>query len=234
MDTGLYQGVAAMRTTEKRLETITANIANIGAHGFKRQAAVTRSFVVGEGDRKHVEIATQHATDFTQGEIAQTGNQFDLALDGPGFFALETQRGRSYTRDGTFRLDDQGRLLSNDGFPVAWDGAPGQLRATGEAVTIDGSGAVRQGEASIGRLRVVDFKNAQLLEEDAYGNWRAPGGQRELPATCIVHQGSIERSNVNAMDELVEMVMAQRRFENSTTVMRSIDQTYKRLNQPHS
>lgn len=234
MDTGLYQGVSAMRTTEKRLETITANVANIGAHGFKRQSAVTRTFMVGEGSRRHAEIATQHTTDFSQGEIARTGNQFDLAINGEGFFALETPGGRAYTRDGGFRLDNDGALLSNDGFLVAWDGSPGKFQPTGEQVTIGGDGSVRQGETPLGRLKIVDFQDVQRLEQDGRGNWHAPRGLQERPSTAIVHQGAVERANVNAMDELVEMVMAQRRFENSTSVMKSIDQTYKRLNAPHN
>lgn len=232
MDIGLYQGVAAMRSNEKRLDTIAANLANLSAHGFKRQAPVTRSFFVGSGERRHLEIATQQATDFSQGMVERTENTLDFALDGQGFFAVDTSSGRAYTRDGRFHLDSQGALLTSDGQPVAWEGSPGRIQPMGEEVVVDASGAVRQGGASIGRLRVVDFAQAQALEEDARGYWRAPAGVEERPATAAVRQGAVERSNVNAMDELVAMVIAQRRFENSTTVMRSIEQTYRRINQP--
>jgi len=234
MDTGIYQGVAAMRSSEKRMDTIAANLANIGARGFKRQSSVTRSFNVGMGDRKHVEFATQRATDFSQGELAHTGNQLDLALEGPGFFAIDMPNGRAYTRDGSFRLDNNGTLLTQDGDLVAWEGSNGKLQPTGEAIRIEDSGTVYQGEQPIGRLKIVEFDNPNLLEEDAHGNWRAPRGMREQNGTARVHQNYVERSNVSPMDELVGMVLVQRRFENSGTVMRSIDQTYKRLNQPHN
>jgi flagellar basal-body rod protein FlgF len=232
MDTGLYAGVAAMRSNEKRLDTIATNLANLSAHGYKRQASVTRAFSVGSGDRKHVEIATQQSTDWTQGEVERTENPLDIALDGTGFFTVDTPSGRAYTRDGRFHLDSKGALLTADGLPVAWEGSPGRVQPTGEPVTVDGSGGVRQGAASIGRLRVVDFADPQRLDEDARGYWRAPRGLAERPSNAVVRQGSVERSNVNSMDELVAMVIAQRRFENSTTIMRSIDQTYKRLNTP--
>jgi flagellar basal body rod protein FlgG len=232
MDNGLYLGVAAMRTTEKRLDTIASNLANLSAHGYKRQAPVTRAFTVGTGERKHVEIATQTATDWTQGQVERTENQLDFALDGHGFFAVETPTGRAYTRDGRFHLDSDGNLLTADGFRVAWEGAPARVQPAGEPIVVDASGAVRQGGASIGRLRLVDFADAQRLEEDARGNWRAPRGLSEKPTNAALRQGAVERSNVDAMDELVAMVVAQRRFENSTSVMRSIEQTYRRLNQP--
>ena len=233
MDTGLYAGVAAMHSNEKRLDTIAANLANLSAHGYKRQASVTRAFTLGTGDRRHDEIATQHSTDFTQGELERTGNPLDVALEGSGFFAIDTKTGRAYTRDGTFHLDQQGTLLTADGQQVAWEGSSGRIRPTGEAIAIDASGAVRQGDASIGRLHVVDFDDPARLQEDARGNWRAPRGLEEKPSTAAVRQGAVERANVNSMDELIGMVVAQRRFENSATVLRSIDQTYKRLNQPH-
>lgn len=234
MDTGIYQGVAAMRSTEKRLETITSNIANIAATGFKRQASVTRAFWVGEGRARHVEIATQRVTDFKQGQISHTGNTLDLALEGPGFFGIETPTGRSYTRDGEFHLDNTGTLLDVSGFPVAWSGSRGKLDPTGEAILIDGSGQVMQGERRVGKILVADFPDKGRLEDDNLGHYRPAGDMKPIASTATIHQGSVERSNVDVMDELVEMVFAQRRFENSSTVMRSIDQTYKRLNMPHN
>jgi flagellar basal body rod protein FlgG len=234
MDTGLYQGVAAMRTTEKRLETITSNIANIRATGFKRQTSVTRTFWVGEGKSKRIELGTHRVTDFKQGQISHTGNKLDLALEGPGFFGIDTPDGRSYTRDGEFHLDNSGTLLSVNGFPVAWKGQRGKLDPTGEAITIDGSGVVLQGDRNVGKLQISDFPDSARLEDDALGHYRPSGDMKPIASTAVIHQGSIEQSNVEIMDELVEMVFAQRRFENSSTVMRSIDQTYKRLNQPHN
>lgn len=232
MDTGLYQGVAAMHSLEKRLDTISANLANLSAHGYKRQTSVTRVFSVGQGDRRHDEIATQHSTDFTQGEIERTGNMLDFALDGTGFFAIDSKGGRAYTRDGSFHVDQNGTLLTADGQPVAWEGSNGRINPTGEAVSVDASGTVRQGQSSIGRLRIVDFTDASHLDEDSHGYWRAPAGMQEKPSSAAVRQGAVERSNTSSMDELIAMVVAQRRFENSATILRSIDQTYKRLNQP--
>lgn len=234
MDTGLFQGAEAMRMTEKRLETITSNIANITASGFKRQANITRSFWVGSGSQKSLQLQTERVTDFRQGQISHTGNSLDLAIDGGGFFAIDTPTGRSYTRAGEFHLDNSGTLLNVNGFPVAWKGARGKLDPTGEPIVIDGSGAVRQGERRIGQLELVDFTDKRRLEDDVLGHYRPQPDMEALPATGTIQQGSIERSNVDITEELVEMVFAQRRFENSSSVMKSIDDSYKRLNAPRN
>lgn len=234
MDTGLFQGAEAMRMTEKRLDTITSNIANITASGFKRQTNVTRSFWVGEGSQRSMQLVTERVTDFRQGQISHTGNTLDLALDGQGFFAVDTPSGRSYSRDGEFHLDSAGTLLNVNGFPVAWKGSRGKLDPTGDAIVIDGAGNVRQGERRIGQLELVDFADKRRLEDDVLGHYRPQPDMQPLPAQCQIQQGSVERSNVDITDELVEMVFAQRRFENSSSVMKSIDDTYKRLNAPKS
>lgn len=234
METGIYHGVAAMRSTEKHLETITSNIANIKATGFKRQANVTRTFWVGEGKTRHLELSSQRVTDFSQGQIAHTGNTLDLALEGPGFFGIETPNGLAYTRDGEFHLDDTGTLLGVNGYPVAWNGSRGKLDPTGEPITVDGSGQVLQGNRTVGRIQLTDFEDKAQLVDDALGHYRPTAAQQPVASTAVIHQGSVEHSNVDVMDELVEMVFAQRRFENNTTVMRSIDQTYKRLNMPRN
>jgi flagellar basal-body rod protein FlgF len=233
MDTGLYQGVAATRVHEKRLEAIAANLANVGTNGFKRQATASRAFEVGTGERKHVEVMEQSSTDHSQGMIERTGNTLDLALDGEGFFAVDGPTGIGYTRDGALHTDEKGVLQNAQGFPVVWEGSRGQIKPVGEPVTVDGSGEVRQGTATIGRIRVVDFENRGSLEQDRDGLWRAPAGARERSATAIVHQGALERSNVNAMDELVALIVTQRGMETATGVIKTIDQSYKRLNQPH-
>jgi flagellar basal-body rod protein FlgF len=233
MDTGLNSGVAAMKSAEKRLETITSNLANVTTHGYKRQNAVVRTFSIGTGASKHPEIATQHTTDFTQGELEHTSNPLDLALDGDGFFAVDSPSGTAYTRNGQFRMDDQGVLLTQEGHPVQWSGSRPTLRPSAEPITVFESGEVHQGASVIGRLKIVSLSSLQDLSLKTDGEWVAPQGVRERPSDALVRQGSLERANVNSMDELVAMVVAQRNFESSSTLMRSIDQTYKRLNTPH-
>jgi flagellar basal body rod protein FlgG len=164
--------------------------------------------------------------------LRRTGNPLDLALDGTGFFVLETEKGPAYTRAGSFHLDEQGVLQSEDGFAVAWSSGSGALKAVGDPIVVDPRGVVRQGTEEVGRLKLVDFEERGRLVRIGSAAWMAPAGVQEQEAEPVVHQGALEQANANSMDELVSMIVAQRHFENGSTVMRTIDQSYKRLNQP--
>lgn len=231
MDKGLYMSVAAMRTAEKRMETIAGNLANVSAPAFKKQLAVTRAFEVGTGVDKHVELRPATNVDWSQGLIDRREDPLSLALDGEGFFAVETSSGEAYTRNGSFRLNDQGELLTADGSPVAWVGQRARVQATGAAIHVDGTGRVRQGNDEIGRLKLVDFDDRSRLTVDRLGFWHATPDMEPREATAEVRQFAFERSNADAMSELVGLIKVQRGFESAANVMKSIDQSYKRLNQ---
>jgi len=228
MDTGLYSGVSALRTAEKRLEAITANLANIDTPGFKRQAGATRAFTV-PGAEGYLEVDTRHRSDFTQGDLKSSSSPYHLALEGRGWFVAEGPSGELYTRCGTFRADGAGVLQTAEGYPIAWESNGGLIDAHGDLVQIDGSGVVRQGTKEVGRLRVVDFANDAALSSIGGGYFAAKEGASELPAEGVVHQGHLESSNVSSMDELVAMITVQRSFESANRLVQMINQTYERL-----
>jgi flagellar basal body rod protein FlgG len=230
MDNGLYQVAGAMRAGEKRLDAIAHNLANVSTRGFKR--ATTFAHALRSGRANVSQVATGTTPDLSQGPLETTGNPLDLALDGPGWFAVEDSGGRSYTRDGSFHVDDRGTLVTQDGQPVAWKGARGALRPAGREVSVDSTGLVRQGDTTIGQLDIVDVDAPTSLAPAAAGRWIAPPGVQEIPAKAQVRTGTIERSNVESMDELVALVGVQRGFESAATMMRTIEQSYSRLNQP--
>lgn len=219
-----------MTASERRLEVITSNLANAQTTAFKRLAAV-HHVRAGAGPREaDAQVATATRRDWSQGPLERTGVPTDLALVGRGFFAVEGPDGEQYTRDGRFSLTDRGALVTRDGYPVAWDGARGTLDPTGEAVSVDGSGQVHQGEAPVGRLRLVDFDALELLEESGDGYFRAAPELSRNEAAAEVHQGALEGSNVSTVDELVALIQNQRAFEASAKVTSMIAETYQRLN----
>lgn len=232
MDQGLYHGVAAMRTAERRLDTVASNLANASTHGFKRAGTASESFDALLAGRVARQIATHAATDFAQGALEATGEPFDLALGGPGFFAVEGPRGEAYTRDGRFRLDPNGVLVTGDGFPVAWDGPRGTIDPLGPEVSIDARGEVWQRGASVGRLRIVDFEDARSLARTSGGFFEAPATAHAISSEAEVRQGFLEASNVSAIDEMVGLIEAQRGFEAATRIVGAIDQSYRRLTAP--
>jgi flagellar basal body rod protein FlgG len=232
MGNGLESGVQALGASQKRMEYIAVNLANLQAPGYKRLNAFTHVIESVRQGRKSSAIETQSEVDFSQGQINPTGNPLDVALDGEGFLALETPTGEAYTRNGRFHLDAQGALLNEDGFAVAWEGGQGRFQPVGLEITVDATGAVRQGPNDIGRLKLVDFADRTQLQLDAKGHFRATRGARPVTATAEVRGGALERSNTESIDELVSMIRVQRSFESATSVIKSIDQSYKRLNAP--
>lgn len=233
MDAGLAHAAAAMRAGEKRLESIANNIANISTRGFKRETTFTHALKSTRANAANAtHVATRSSPDMSQGQLETTGNPFDLALDGDGWFAIESPEGRSYSRDGSFRLDDRGAIVTQAGLPVAWKGSRGTLRTAGDTVVVDSDGRVRQGETVVGQLDIVALDDSTNLRPVGEGRWRAGPNVRELPSKAFVRQGNVENSNVEAMDELVALITIQRSVESAATAMRTIEQSYRRLNQP--
>jgi flagellar basal body rod protein FlgG len=229
---GLYEGVAAMHSAERRMEAIASNLANMGVHGFKRRSMATNGFDVVLRGQVQRQLGTRTVVDHSQGTLVQSDGQYDLALAGAGYFAVETERGEAYTRNGQFRVDDSGVLQTLEGYPVAWEGPRGTLDPTGLPVLIDPEGRVQQGTDELGKLRIVDFANSDALVQDRRGYYHAQGRAQEVPHRAVVRQGLLEAANVNAVDEMVAMISAQRSFESATRLMQMIDQTYRRLNSP--
>lgn len=232
MDNGLQSGVQALGASQKRMDYIASNLANLQSPGYKRLHSFTEVLEKSQNGRKLPRIEAEGAVDFSQGLIETTGNAYDFALDGDGFFVLQTPTGEAYTRNGRFHVDAQGVLLNEDGYTVAWEGGSGRFQPVGEEVTVDPSGVVKQGENRVGRLRLVDFADRTQLAIDGQGNFLA--GPRVAPATptAEVRGRALERSNADSIEELVSLIRVQRSFESATNIIRSIDQSYKRLNAP--
>lgn len=232
MENGLQSGVQALGASQKRMECIAANLANLQAPGYKRLNSFTHVVETVRRGEKLREIETRSDVDFSQGLVEHTGNPLDMALDGDGFFTLETESGEAYTRNGRFHLDAQGTLLNEDGHQVVWDGSQGRFQAVGPEISVDPSGVVRQGEIQVGRLKLADFADRNALLVDGKGYFHATPQTKPITATAEVRGRSLERSNAESIDELVSMIRVQRSFESATNLLRSIDQSYKRLNAP--
>jgi flagellar basal body rod protein FlgG len=226
---GIYNGVSAARASQRRLEAITSNLANLETPGHKRSSTSTRAFQVPGGKDGEIELATVAETDFSQGPLRNSANPFHMALEGSGFFAVEGPRGELYTRNGAFHVDQAGVLQSAEGYPVAWDAVSGAINPTGDEISIDGSGTVKQGKLEIGRVRFVDFEQPQELENLGGGYYEASASAGELPSAAVVRHQMLEGSNVQGIDELVAMISIQRNFESARNVMQLIDQSYGRL-----
>ena len=229
MDLGIYNGVAALRAQERRLEAITHNLANASTPAFKRTSSFTEGFAVEHDGEVDAQPRTEHVRDFTQGPLNRTGVPTHLAIKGDGFFAIDTDQGEAFTRDGSFRIDQNGVLTTANGDPLMWDGPRGVIDPVGEPFIIEPTGGVRQGETVLGKIRIVAFEDHQQLKLDPRGTYEAPIGLTRVPADVQVLQGHLEGSNTSPVDELIAMIQVQRSYESITRLMGAIDQSYQQL-----
>ncbi len=231
MNVGLYRPVAAMRTNQQRVEIVSSNLANSEATGFKRMLHVAHGTEGWGKDSEHQQVVTRTQLDMGQGVLQRTGEDLDLALDGKGFFVVEGLDGPTLTRQGQFQISENGSLVTRDGMAIQWVGARGVLDPGGGSVKVDNRGNVLQGALPVGRMRIVDVLGANGIEPDDTGNFRIRPGAEIVESDAIVNQGFVERANVHTVDELVELIAAQRAFDSAAQAFRTIDQSYRRLHQ---
>ncbi len=232
MNAGLQRAALAMSSNQRALDTIAANLANLGTTGYKRVRTAAHEFEVPREHGPVRGLASESRVDFGQGELKRTGRALDVALHGPGFFAVDSRRGEVYTREGSFHATAEGVLVDEQGSPIAFETRGAPIDPTGLPVEIDGEGTLRQGTTEIGRLRIVNFADPGRLRLDGQGYWSAPAGLRRVAHEATVHQGALEESNALGVEELVAMVDVQRSFESVARVMSSIADSYQTLTRP--
>lgn len=216
-----------------RLNVTSQNLANAGTVGYKREVVVARPFVeqlrVGlpvEGAARLTPVpvslpALASVIDARPGPLTRTGNPFDVALDGEGFFELADESGPLYTRQGSFRLDAQGRLVSPAGLPVM--GVGGELSLAGTQPAIDAEGRIHDNGRIAGQLKVVQFASARALVPLGGGVYRAHDAAEVAAPAGGVRQGFVESSNVAALPEMVRMIELTRRFEAAQRIVQGYD-----------
>ena len=159
---------------------------------------------------------------FSAGPVTRTGNPLDTAIEGEGFFVVQTENGEAYTRDGGFTRDAQGQLMTRTGRLGMGDGGPIAIDPEAGAIEVRADGTITQNEIEAGRLRVVAFDTPEALEKLGNNLWAASGEQPRAPDRYRVAGGFLEQSNVNAVLELTEMISISRSYQ---SVARIISQT---------
>ena len=255
----LWISKTGLDAQQTNLDVIANNLANVSTTGFKRSRAVFEDLLyqtlrqpgaqssqqtqvptglqVGTGVRP---VATERI--FTQGNLQQTGNAFDLAINGQGFLQVQMPDGTTgYTRDGSFHVDAQGQVVTSNGFPLL---PTVTVPANATKVTIGSDGVVsvtvpgQVNAQNVGSIQLANFVNPaglQALGQNLYLETAASGApQPGTPGTNglgLLNQGYVETSNVNVVEELVSMIQAQRAYEINSKAIQTSDQMLQRLAQ---
>lgn len=229
MNRGLYSAISAMRGSERSIQFAAHNLANLSTPAYKRTRAVAEEFMAMTDHGLDRARGTVGTVDFAQGPIDETGDPFQIALEGEGFLAFESPTGEVLTRYGQLGLTEEGELVSSDGLPVAWERRGGRIDPLGGELTVREDAVVFQGDDEIGTLRLVDLEDRSKLEPLSGGYFRAPASAVEINATAKVHQGALERANLSGIEQLVEMVAQQRAYDVASRSVSLITSSYERL-----
>ena len=228
MDNALVLSLSNQMVMRRNMEVVANNIANMNTTGFKRESAVFQEHVVridrqtDMGSRK-TPISFVRDTlavhDMSDGPMVPTGSKFDVAINGPGFFAVSTPEGERFTRNGNFGLDDTGRLVTTSGHPVLDDGGAEIVFSPQETgITIGRDGTISTDQGVRGRLQVVDFANPQQLEAVGDSLWKTDEAPLPSEASSVV-QGMLEQSNVQPVVEMTRMIETMRSYQSSSELM---------------
>lgn len=262
---GLYTGASGMLALQESMNSIAHNLSNVNTDGYKRETAVLKAFpemlarrVNDDGQVKFplgsfdkAPIAGKIGTGveyneafvrFEQGSLMETGSEFDFALEGEGFFTLETPNGIRYSRNGSFTISGDGYVVDSHGNYLLSE--QGRIRVarnnfkvdkqanitTNAAIAFDGFTSMTsndwQSEIVLGKLKLVDFKHKRYLVREGnhlYAETKFSGVPRDLENPKVL-QGFLEKSTVQPVDEMVRMIEVQRLYEANQKVIQTQDE----------
>jgi flagellar basal-body rod protein FlgF len=215
MSGGAYSALSGMRTRLEELDRLAFDLANVSTAGYKTERMAKMA-----SDRDQFATALEAAVDvvgagtkvdFKPGTIATTGRDLDAAIEGSGFFEIETARGLRYTRNGSFHRRADGVLTTAEGEPVM--GESGEISLGTAAVSIGPDGTITSGNAVVGRLRVVEFASDQDVIRESGSRFKALTGAEPTEVEAKVIGGALEQSNVSIVDRMAALTELTRGFE---------------------
>jgi flagellar basal-body rod protein FlgF len=240
LDRLIYTAMVGTRALVHRHETIAQNLANANTNGYRAQTALIHSAPGGspDGASRVAPVETSTGTDFRSGPVLQTSNPLDVAITGPGFFAVQAADGtEAYTRDGQMEVSPEGNLVTKRGQTVMGEGGPIAIPPNHEVIVArDGTisavpaGAGRQNAQAVGRLKLVNPEEKSLLRGND-GLFRTRGGEADADPSVVVAPGAVEASNVNVIEALVDMIAVARSFETQMKLISNAEQNERAASQ---
>ncbi len=253
----LYTSATGMKTQQTNVDVISNNLSNVNTTGFKKQRPSFQDLIYHEsrhpgtpnaqGEEIPVGTEVGHGTRisstqklFTQGSMEETGNPLDLVIEGDGFFQITRPDGTTgYTRDGSFKLDSEGRVVTDDGHPLQPDIT---IPEEAEEISVTSDGTVSyhvEGTVEeVGEIELVNFINPAGLSSEGrnmYTETEASGppvpGRPGQEGLGTIEQGFLEMSNVEIVDEMVNMITAQRAYETNSRSIHASDEMMETANQ---
>lgn len=248
---GLYTAYTGMRNEQYRMDIMSNNLANADTTGFKKEGSTSQAYA--EVMAVKIKDLTENPntprrlgnmslgvkigesyTDFSQGSLRDTGNTYDIALGGSGFFNIEFtskagETSTKYTRDGGFTITKEGYLVTKDGDYVLGENGRIQLSTTAGTTVFDRNGDIYQDDRLVASLKISDFEDTNYLTHYGETMWDAKEGAVEIDVEDPdVRQGYLEMSNANVVKEMVNMITISRHYESNQKMLTSFDETLEK------
>lgn len=229
MENSLYIGLSRQMALQEQMDLVANNIANLATPGYRAQNMVFLEYLTKQRNAEKAgndSIAMVH--DYGQfmnteaGSMRQTGNPLDVALEGPGFFGINTPQGTMYTRAGNFQINMNGELVTGSGQLVA-DAGGGTIAIPADAreVKISNNGTVSTEQGEVAQIMVVEFENDQDLVAQGNGLYAAKDDPGTPAENTRVKQGMLEGSNVNAVMEMTRMIDVSRAYQSTQRMLQA-------------
>ena len=227
----LYISLSRQIALRQEMSVIANNMANMTTTGFKGSRPMFEEYMQGKGEPVSVDPVSGGKAayvnikgtlrDVSQGPLETTGNSTDLALQGEGFFVVETADGPRYTRNGHLSVDTQGNLTTTGGLRILGEGdRPINLPRTGGLLTVSAEGSISVDGTPVGRLRLVEFDNRQSLQAEGNNLFSSPSGNDPVPARATkVVQSALEASNVQSIAEMTRMIEVSRSYQSIQSII---------------
>ncbi|WP_447977056.1 flagellar basal-body rod protein FlgF [Candidatus Nitrospira bockiana] len=232
MNRGIYPILSGALAQERQIQVFSNNVANVNTAGFKEDESLFRSVFTrslagrsASGPQERVFVNAHGVkTVFDAGRLRRTGNPFDLAIRGSGFFEIHTKQGTRYTRNGLFHLDGRRRLVTEGGDPVM--GLRGEITVKAGDVHVGPGGTVTVNGEEVARIKIVDFPDAKAAK---VGDGLFIGMNPKAAKDAVVEPGYLEESNVNALAEMVKLIQGMRLYESAQKLIQTFDRMTERV-----
>jgi flagellar basal-body rod protein FlgF/flagellar basal-body rod protein FlgG len=224
MDSGYYAAFTALLAGTQALDLAANNLANISTTGYKAQREFYKALTASLGNSNPQQLSSLNrainnygvlggaTVDLQAGTLERTGNDLDLAMEGSGFFVVQTKAGLRYTRNGNFRVEAEGRLVTAWGDPVM-DDQNRPIDIPSGSVSVSPDGTISSQGAVVGSLQIVDFAPGTALIPEGNSTYKAATGSATPAADPRVRQGMLEASNMNPITGTIGLVMIQRQTQ---------------------
>ena len=235
MENAQLIALSRQATLRTQLDVVANNLANINTTGYKSQklqfveyimpVADATAFQPADAQLSYVDMFKTH-TDFDYGALKVTGNDYDMALSGEGFFVVQQADGtEAFTRNGAFYLDNNGQLVSSEGLPVLTDGGPVFFAPEDGAVQIAPDGTISTEQGNRGKIRVAEFEDVRTLEK--IGTTMFAGNNPQPAVDFRVVQGALEQSNVYGITEVTQLIEVTRAYDSVSKLVKDLDELRK-------